>query len=236
LTTIRKIVYLDNGSDEVMFPRVFFVLGIDGSGKSTHGHALRTLFESEGKKVKYVWMRRVAYFSIPLLGISRILGITKVRRFKNGAHWISEYPFYAYRPLKFLWPLLQLVDSTLRATFSITIPLLLDPELTIIVDRGIIDTLVDVTVDIGFTKKSRVIESLYESSIPKNSFIAIFDIDEETAIQRKSDIPSISYLTIRRKLYLNLAKKYKWPIYSTKGNFDEVHNELILEIQRNSVC
>lgn len=218
------------------YPSILVFLGIDGSGKSTHARAIHNFLRSEGKRVKYVWMRRIAYSSLPLLGLSRALGITRVRRFKNGAHWISEYPFYAYRPLQLLWPLFQLADSLLHTIFSINLPLLINPETIIVVDRGIIDTLVDVTIDAGFSKGYAILESLYVMSIPKNSYIAVFDIDEKIAMQRKSDIPSIRYLELRRKLYLSLAKRYNWPIFSTEADFVQVHKSLLSTIRRNFDC
>ena len=181
-------------------------------------------------------MRRIAYSSLPLLVFSRVLGITKVRRFKNGKHWISEYPFYAYRPLQFLWPLFQLADSLLHTALSINLTLLTNPKTIIVVDRGIIDTLVDVTVDAGFPKGYSILESLYVTSIPKNSYVAVFDIDEKIAMQRKSDIPSIRYLELRRKLYLSLAKRYNWPVFSTEADFVQVHKRLLSTIRRNFDC
>lgn len=219
-----------------LYPRVIFFVGIDGSGKSAHAHAVETLLRSKGKNVKYVWMRRIAYCSIPLLGMCRVLGITKVRRFKDGSHWISEYPFYAYRPLQLLWPWLQLTDSLLHTLFYISLPLLFSSKTIVVVDRGIIDTLVDVTVDVGFPKGYTVLENLFVSAVPKDSCITVFDVDEAIAIQRKDDIPDIQYLKIRRKLYAELAKRCKWPIFSTEDNFSSVHKKVVSVIGSGCRC
>jgi len=218
------------------FPNVIIFLGIDGSGKSTHALALASFLRSIGKNVKYVWMRRIAFFSLPLLAVSRLLGITKVRRFKDGSHWISEYPFYAYSPFKLLWPWLQLVDSLIHITFCIYFPLLFNPHIIIIIDRGIIDTLVDVTADCLSPKGYRILERLFIHSIPKNSFVIVLDVEETVAIKRKSDIPSIHFLKIRRKICRLLAKRYKWPILSTDKSFEDVHRKMLLMIRENLIC
>jgi len=219
-----------------MYARVLFFLGIDGSGKSTHARTIELLLKSQGRNVKYIWMRRKAYFSIPLLVISRILGITKVINYTNGSHWISIYPFYAYRPLQLLWPWFQFIDSLLHTFFTIKLPLLFNPKIIILVDRGMVDTLVDITVDVGIPKGYKRLETLFISSIPKNSYILVFDIDEKIAMQRKKDIPDIHYLKIRRKIYKRLASRYNWPIFSTESDFKTVHRKIMLMIQRNLEC
>jgi hypothetical protein len=50
------------------------------------------------------------------------------------------------------------------------------------------------------------------SLIPKGSDLIIIDVAESTAYNRKHDIPNISYLKGRRKIYLALAKVLNMPV------------------------
>lgn len=200
--------------------------GVDGSGKSSHA---RMLIEKLGRyrRVKYLWMRGKGrtLLSFPLLVLCRLLGITRVRVLKDGIRF-SEYPFYAYKPLRFLWPWLQLVDSLIYTAILIHLPRVHSYDI-LIIDRSVVDTLVDVVADVHFPLGLQMLQTLFLSLLPKDSLVIVLDVAEEVAIGRKKDIPNKRYLSVRRRAYRFLAREYNWYVLSTEEEFDVAHNILL---------
>lgn len=210
-----------------MKSKVIIFSGIDGSGKSTHAHKLLHNLISQNIRARYIWMRGRGkpLLSFPLLVLCRLLGITKVRKLKNGMK-VSEYPFYAYKSFRFLWPWLQLMDSLIHTVIHVYFPSFWFDGV-LIIDRGIVDTLVDVISDVHTPTGARLLQRLFLSLLPKGSLVIVLDVNEKVAMIRKKDIPSKRYLSIRRRIYKYLASKYGWPVISTDGDFDNSHNALL---------
>ena len=61
----------------------------------------------------------------------------------------------------------------------------------------------------------------------------LIDIPEEVAFHRKSDIPSIDYLNVRRDYYLSIAKEYGMVILDGTKDKDEL-TEFIIKIVENN--
>ncbi len=199
--------------------------GIDGSGKSTYARIFECRLKSNGMSVKYVYMRGLdrTFLSLPFLALCRLLKITKVHKLESGIR-VSEYPFYSYKPLRLLWPLLQLVDSMIYILLLIRLPQLFYD--VIIFDRSPIDTLVDIIADTRLPIGVGVLQKLFLSLLPRNSIVIILDVNEEIALIRKKDILRKSYLSVRRRIYNKLADFYGWHVISTNGSFKTPINSI----------
>jgi len=211
--------------------KVIVFSGIDGSGKSEHARKLVYELISCSKSAKYLWMRGKGktFFSFPLLVLCRLLKITKVHKLENETK-VSEYPFHIYKPLRLLWPWLQLIDSIIYATVLIRLPLVHSHDI-LIIDRSVIDTLVDAISDVHSPYGIRILQRLFLSLLPNNSLLIVLDVDEEIAMRRKKDILSKRYLSTRRKIYESLAKIYNWPIVLTSENFIDTHGTLLRMVE-----
>jgi thymidylate kinase len=212
--------------------KVIIFSGIDGSGKSAHARKLMHELEVGGKSVEYLWMRGRGrtFLSFPLLVLCRLLNITKVHTLENGVK-ISEYSFYKYAPLRLLWPWLQLIDSIIYTTVLIRLSLIHSYDL-LIVDRSVVDTLVDVISDTHFPYGMDTLHRLFLFLLPKNSLVIILDTNEETALTRKRDILSRDYLSTRRRIYKSLAVSQNWQVVFTNGDFNSSHNFLSKIVRR----
>jgi len=212
--------------------RLIIFSGIDGSGKSTHARKLMHELKVGGKSVKYLWMRGRGrtFLSFPLLVLCRLLKITKVHTLENGVK-VSEYPFYKYAPLRLLWPWLQLIDSIIYTTVLIRLSLIHSHDL-LIVDRSVVDTLVDVIADTHFPYGMSILHRLFLSLLPKDSLVIILHTNEKIALSRKRDILSEPYLIIRRKIYKDLAVNQNWQVVSTNCDFSSSHNCLLKIVTR----
>jgi hypothetical protein len=139
-----------------------------------------------------------------------------------------EYSEHIYnkKPIVFLWPWIQLIDVILYVAIKIYVPLIQGYRL--VGDRFVYDILVDVMVDVNDRKLyERVVGRLMLSLIPSRAITFLFDVDEDTALKRKNDIPDKHYLTERRSHYLALADYQKIVEIDSSSAFDDVHGVLL---------
>jgi hypothetical protein len=169
------------------------------------------------------------FISIPFLALCQLLKITKVHRLEGGIR-ASEYRFYAYKPLRLLWPLIQFVDSMIYTLILILLPKHFYD--VIIFDRSPIDTLVDIIADTMLPIGMGILQKLFLSLLPRNSVVIILDINEKIALIRKRDILGKSYLSVRRRIYIKLAELYRWHVISTNGSFETLTHSIESIISR----
>jgi len=98
-------------------PKVICLSGIDGSGKTTLSQMLANEFKKKGYKVHYVWMRYNHYFTKPLLGICRLVGLTKYYRIEN--YRIGFHLFYKSKPISILFIFLKLIDTYIATVLKL---------------------------------------------------------------------------------------------------------------------
>jgi thymidylate kinase len=199
--------------------------GIDGSGKSVHAWGLVLKAKRKGIKLKTIWARRVV-FSLPMLALCRLIGITQVHVNKNGFR-VSDYPFYAYKPLRLAWPWFQLADWFYFDTYLRIRGALSD--FSVVFDRYSIDAFVDILADVRTPVGLRWLERLFLFSLMRDMLVVVLDIDEEKSLRRKKDTSCFEYLRRRREAYLQLASKYGWPVVSTGSSYC-LTNERIFQI------
>lgn len=206
--------------------QVIFLTGVDGSGKTTHTRYLIEEMKKHGINAKRVWMRGrgLVFVSLPLLGVCRLAGLTKVQKLPNGDQ-VSEYHFFRNKAVSRIWPWMQLLESIIATVYLILIPSLFTKF--VIVDRGVLDTLVDLCVDIRNEALINTVGRLFVRLLPKNSLVIILDVSEEVSMSRKREIPNLSYLLSRRRAYHRLSMAYGWKVIDTSGDFQEVHREIL---------
>jgi thymidylate kinase len=211
--------------------RILVISGLDGSGKSAHAFKLFNELNSIDIPADYLWMRGIGriFLSLPLLALSKAIGITKVHVLKNKLK-VSEYNFHLFKPIRYIWPLVQFLDSIFFTLLLIQNPLK-NWNKILIIDRSVIDTYVDASVDTKNEKINSLFEKCMISMLPKTSCVIVLDVKEEIAMKRKNDVISIEYLIKRRRLYRRLALTYGYPLISTELPFDFVHDKISKKIK-----
>jgi len=201
------------------------ICGIDGSGKTTQLRLLDEYLKERRLKVKNVWSRWPAFFSYPFLALCRVLGYTKWRTINRSNVRYAERRFYMNKALIKLWPWLFTIDTLIYSIFQIKIPTIFG--YIILCDRFIPDIIVDLICETkDYQLPTRLTGRLLLSLIPKNSKLLLLDVKENTAYNRKKDIPSIKYLKERRKLYLTIAKTLRIPIIDGEKPTTSVHRTI----------
>ena len=161
--------------------------GIDGSGKSTQSLRLLEILKSQGIKARYVYLRTPRFFTKVLVLISYLLGATEFIKDSKGNDLRGYHHFYRYNLLSLFYMWLQALDLYIYTLKEIRVPRLLG--WTVICDRYIADTLVDVILE---TKKICSPDSLlwnfYMSLYPKDSKLFVLHGDRNFIRSRKKDI------------------------------------------------
>jgi thymidylate kinase len=125
-------------------PKLIYITGIDGSGKSTVSEHLATVLRDEGYTVDILWLRFNHVISKPLLGLCRLLGYTKYET-TDGIR-VGYHDFYRSFIISFLFIAFQYLDAV-RVKYTKILPLLRKENHVLILDRYVYDILIDIAVD-----------------------------------------------------------------------------------------
>lgn len=199
-------------------PVLICFIGIDGSGKTTQAKALCESLARSGIKTRYVWTRFEPKLTRPFVAMAKGLFFRGKDVFTDYAGYLStKRSLSQHTVLLATYQYLLLFDYFLQIFQRVKVPLMRGD--VIVCDRYIHDTVADLAVDYGYSdeKVQKTLRS-YLRLFPKPDLVFLMDLPEELAYQRKGDVPSIDYLTERRKIYLNIGDDCKVvAIDATKG-------------------
>lgn len=211
-----------------MFPdkiSLICFIGIDGSGKTTLAKNITAhLNKGKSNPAIYVYARFKLILSKPVVYIGNKLFLRKSDICENYNEYsnkkkklFNQYKFTRRIYLNFLF-----LDYLLQLLFKIKFPMLLGK--TVVCDRYVYDTVItDMAVDMNLRMDE--VFSLVNRCfliVPKPSITFLVDVYEETAYNRKDDVPSLEYLTDRRSLYLQLAEHYGMIVLDGNNTSEEV--------------
>lgn len=208
--------------------------GIDGSGKTTLSKELVNLLKSNGIKSNYIYNRFVPFILKPFIMAARAFFLHKKDVFDDYRGYsatkikaIEEHPF-----LSSLYLHLLLFDYFLQILFKIKLPLMLGRN--IVCDRYIYDTIItDLAVDFNYPdEESKMMLKKVFYLIPKPDLVFLVDVPEEIAFQRKDDVPSVDYLSDRRKLYIKICRDCGMIILDGSKNLMELRNTVKREVTK----
>jgi|TARA_B110000971_G_C19942888_1_gene469600 thymidylate kinase len=193
--------------------------GLDGTGKTYL--STKIIEDIEKKiKIKHIWSRYRNYTSKPLLLITKLTG-HNYKEIINGTK-IGYHDFHNNKILSILFLFFQWIDQFLEIIFRFRIS-----KFSLVADRSLIDTLVDISVD---TKSEKFIFGFYAKTLfklmPSNTIYIIIQRDLNLI---KKDRPDVFYdknRKLREELYKKISKIY--PIYTVQNN--NYSNESLNEI------
>ena len=116
---------------------------------------------------------------------------------------------------------------------NVKLPLLFGKN--VICDRYVYDTATDFVVDFGYSKeKIQTMLKIFFRVVPKPQLVFLIDLPEEIAYQRnlpKHDISSVTYLSIRRRIYLNLNEEHKMTLLDGTKNLRDLESEVFSKVK-----
>jgi thymidylate kinase len=203
--------------------------GLDGSGKSTQSKKLQEYFERNNISYSYVWLRSPNRLSLPFLAILRLLGISSSKHTISGTK-IGVTDLHDHKNLQNMWKKILFLDLKFVSWYKIN--LLIKKGKILIVDRFVIDSLVDLAID---TCKKSIIEELapkFLRLVPQNSKIIFLDIDPKTSYERNRE-EELDILQKRHMLYLEISKHCVMITIDAKKSIDEIHQQILKECKLN---
>lgn len=201
-------------------------MGIDGSGKSTLAIKTKEILLTHGIQTKYVWGGYNLFVLRPIVKMIRKVVTRKHNPFKDYSQYHSSLKELGRRKFLFkTYQYLLLFEYLIEILIKIKIPLWLGQN--IISDRYIFDTATNIAsnYDLSFEEHKRLIDSLLRLC-PMPDIIYFADIPEEVALKRKEDIPSVEYLTNRRKYYKKISNHYNVITLDGSDNLDNLSDFL----------
>jgi thymidylate kinase len=212
-------------------PRFVCIIGIDGAGKSTLAHYMVKELEDGGLRAKYVYGRfqpvlsKLAFVSAKWFLLRSEGPWADYDTLPNRKKHMLKTPI-----LLFLLNLALSIDYFLQLTFKIRLPLLLGEN--VICDRYIHDTLVtDFALDMDYSA-DKIAQQIKQwmRVVPNPDTIILLDVPEDIAFKRKDDVPSIDYLSRRRTIYLEVAKRCEATILDGSKSLSDLHSEMRTQV------
>lgn len=172
------------------------LIGIDGSGKTTHALRIVSDLQQSGAKSRYVWFGTPYFLSYPFMVICRVLGLTETHHLQNGMT-VSEHRYYLNKPVALIFPWIQFLDLSVFVFSRVYLAVFLG--FTVVCDRFVYDILSELMADVNDdTLDRRIIGRLILGLKPRHASVFLLDVDEVTALRRRPDVPNLRYLTKRR--------------------------------------
>ncbi|MCD6099205.1 MAG: hypothetical protein J7K33_01330 [Candidatus Marinimicrobia bacterium] len=203
--------------------QVICLIGPDGTGKTTQAKLLFERLQQEGVKCTYKWMRFNHLFSLPILAIAKIAGLSETVETKNGLK-VGYHYFYKSKIISILYKVTMYLDTLIAYLIKVQIPKTIFKK-TVICDRFIYDTIVDIIIstrDYNFLKSR--LGRRFLSLIPKDSAVILLITNEEILRKRREDIALDKYLRDRISLYLTLKEKFDIFSIDAKEDIAKIHD------------
>jgi len=203
--------------------RVFYLTGCDGSGKTTYIELVEQKLIDKGHLVKSIWLRSPKILSKPLMAYCRLAGLTQYKTI-NGQKY-GKHQFNKSKIVSMLYPLFQLVDFKIKWFF---VKQKIKPNQIIVFDRFAVDTLADIMVSTGnMNLHKSFIGRAFIKMVPKNTKMAVLNVDESVIRMRKKDTLHDEKLSDKISAFKILSNHFNIPIIDNNRNKEMVETELV---------
>jgi thymidylate kinase len=198
--------------------------GVDGSGKSTHAQSLMSVLDECEIRSRTVWLR--GGYSTTVEGLKKIVrrGVPAVPGPSDqlGKQRLLHNPF-----TRVLWPWLVTLEQLVLAVVFVRVPLL--RGVTLVAERYIYDTIVDMTERLGDPDYPRSVSArLLNWLAPRPDVMVLLDLPGEVAFARKSDDFDGEILETRRRIYRNVfSRDPRVSILDATGELDGLRQEIV---------
>ena len=198
--------------------------GVDGCGKSSHINVLVENHLISGIKTNVIWSRAG---SLP--GINKLLKIVHLFNGNSTKKEIKKQDYQKRKSLPknqvtiHLWRLLNSWEMIFWYFFKVRIPLIFGKS--IIADRYIYDSIIDMEILVNSAKYNRFIYKLLELLTPKPDVIFNLNVDLDNIISRGVD-ESRDELAIKEKHYKKFLSTKNIIEIDNNNDFNSVNSKL----------
>lgn len=186
--------------------------GIEGSGKTTHAKTLTKYLTKRGYFCTYVWAA-----SKPILTYMFYVGTQLFKFWRKTDRNVFIDPLElapkgVRNKLSAIWLFLLFVDFQIRTTLRIRTKLA--SKKIVVCDRYVFDLLMELIL-CGL--HSERFGKLILRTVPSPSLTFLMDVPETVASKRRNSSPNL--FSERRRIYLDLAKKFNFIVLDTYDDF-----------------
>ena len=199
---------------------VLYLAGNDGVGKTTQAELLVSEIRRHGLECRYVWLRFPHLVSIPVLVLSRMLGVT--RYYQEMGHTYGRWHFERAPRLAsaLLW--CQVVDAAVYRAIRIE-PILRRGRI-VVLDRFVYDIMVDIaSAAEDPALLSGVPAGLLHWLLPRESRTVLLHCAPEVIRLRRPAAAPDPLLDTRSEMYLEIARHWDVPVVDAGGPVEAVH-------------
>jgi dTMP kinase len=197
-------------------------------GQDDTGKKLTIFLQDRGLPAVYVYARMQLLLAKPVVRLAnRLLLKTHPSAEYSASTNEKKRLFAGHTVLRRIYQSLLLFDYLIQLLIKVKIPTLCGK--LVVCDRYIYDTLItDFAVDMNLSVDQ--IESLLDTCfaiVPQPNVNFLIDVSEEVAFERKDDHPSKKYLTDRRGIYQQIAKKHNMRVLNGNNDASQVFSDCI---------
>lgn len=204
-----------------------YLVGVDGSGKTTAAHALAALLNQEGRSTIRFYG---AYRALLLRPIKWLARNTVMR----GTSEFGDYSAYADRKsdvsrrlpiVSRVYATLWLLDYTLSTLIRLAWASLRHEN--VVLDRYYLDQVVNISSSLRLSDADlKRMAGMVRRFFPRPDVQLFLDLPVDTAFGRKQDIPSIHYVQERRSRYLLLLEDFDFRVVDASADTSAVLDEV----------
>ncbi len=181
------------------------LVGIDGSGKTTHAKSLVRFLSTEGCSAAYVRAASRPVISLAFFGAMKALGYWKTTKKGMYTDPLEFAPAKIRSKLGVIWRLLLFVDFQIKTLITVRFQLV--RGVLLVADRYVYDVIMELEVS---SLSTPLFESLLLRTVPKPSVTFLLDVPEKIARSRRN-IP-IQQLLRRKIVLLKMARTYNFVV------------------------
>lgn len=212
-----------------MKSKLICISGPDGTGKSTQIALLIDSLKNAGYTYEYRWLRFHHLFSLPLLGLARLLGLSEVVTLDNGDK-IGYHYFYKSKIISNLYKASMFLDTLIFTTYKVYIPTMLFNK-RLVCDRFIYDTIVDLMISTDDNQiYKKLTGKLLLALIPDESNIIVLITNEEYLISRREDLKHDKTLKQKIIFYSVISDTFDIPIIDASMSVYKIQNTIVKKI------
>lgn len=212
-----------------MAGRLFCLVGIDGSGKTTLAKSLTKFLRAKGVNAEYTW----AGFE-PTAFLKAMFWLAKRSIYDEDRYTHQDKTkgrVITNRTLSVIYHWVVLLDYVLQIFIKVRLRLL--RGISIVNDRYTHDIVVNTAIVLNQSMGEMMnLLDLMEKFTPRPDWLVISDAPEEVAFGRKNDVPSIEFLYERRRRYRYIAEVKSIRIMDTSLPLDL----LIEQMKQDAMC
>jgi thymidylate kinase len=203
--------------------RILFLVGIDGSGKSSIAERLVSLLRQQHIRADRGWARNRNYLSKLILGYTRLTDLNV--REHHGGHVFQYYRFWRRTWVRDLYLRSQMVDIAWSNYWNLRRKS--SRSQVLVCDRGPYDTIADVTLGTRLDLCGNGAWQRFLAFLPKEHQVFYLKRPVSRILQDRPELCFDRDLEQKARIYDDLSRHFGWPTLENTGSIEEACQQIL---------